>query len=226
MPPAIGADFPGAKCPPGSRVHFRHGGAWTKGTVTALKRHAATVVDASGAHWSVPYGVAQVLERAPSHCDLAEVLALARRLMGRSVAAGELGADWTFGFDLAASRAGVCRYQDKRIDLSASFCLKATRAEITDTLLHEIAHAIVGQPHGHDAIWQAKALELGCSGATRHSVSHAIAAWVGECGCPSPWLRQRLQRSVAQGRVCAKCRRPISWRRNVELATPEADAQG
>ncbi len=222
MPAAITADFPGAKCPVGSRVRFRHRGAWLEGTVTRLLRGTATVATQDGRLWNAPYGLLQVLERTPSHCALAEVAALARQHLGRSVAAGELSADWTFGFDLAASRAGVCRPREKRINLSVSFCLKATRGEIEDTLLHEIAHAIVGQRHGHDAVWRAKALELGGSGATQHTVSHAIAHWIGECGCGGHWLRQRLQRSVAHGRVCAKCRQPIRWRHNVELATQES----
>lgn len=222
MSAAITADFPGAKCPVGSRVRFRHGGAWTEGTVTRLLRGTASVATQDGRLWNVPYGLLQVLERAPSHCALTEVEALARQHLGRSVAAGELSADWSFGFDLAASRAGVCRPRDKRIQLSVSFCLKATRAEIEDTLLHEIAHAIVGQRHGHDAVWRAKALELGGSGATQHTVCHAIAHWIGECGCGGQWLRQRLRRSVAHGRVCGKCRQPIQWRRNVELATQES----
>lgn len=219
MSAAITADFPGAKCPVGSRVRVRHGAAWAQGTVTRLLRGAAIVGTQDGQLWKVPYGLLQVLERAPSHCSLAEVAALARQSLGRSVAAGELSVDWTFGFDLAASRAGVCRPREKRVNLSVSFCLKATRWEIEDTLLHEIAHAIVGQRHGHDAVWRAKAVELGGSGATHHTVSHAIAHWIGECGCERPWLRQRLRRSVAEGRLCAKCRRPILWRRNVELAT-------
>ena len=214
--------FAGAKCPAGSRVRFRHDNAWIEGTVTKLKQRAAAVVTEDGEHRDVPYGLAQVLDRAPSHCTLAEALALAREFMDKSVATGELGADWTFGFDLAPARAGICRHQDKRVNLSASFCLKATRREIEDTVLHEIAHAIVGQRHGHDAAWRAKALELGCSGAVRHAVSHTIAHWVGECGCAGRWLRHRLRRSVAQGRVCARCGQPISWRRNVELATRES----
>lgn len=35
-------------------------------------------------------------------------------------------------------------------------------SEIIDTIKHEVAHAIVGAEHGHDAVWEAKARELGC----------------------------------------------------------------
>jgi len=32
---------------------------------------------------------------------------------------------------------------------------------VRDTLLHEIAHALVGTAHGHDEVWKAKCLEIG-----------------------------------------------------------------
>ena len=34
---------------------------------------------------------------------------------------------------------------------------------IRDTILHEIAHALVGPCHGHDAVWRQKAREIGCT---------------------------------------------------------------
>lgn len=33
-----------------------------------------------------------------------------------------------------------------------------------DTVAHEVAHALVGPAHGHDAVWRRKAVELGGSG--------------------------------------------------------------
>ena len=33
--------------------------------------------------------------------------------------------------------------------------------EVRDTILHEIAHALVGPGHGHDAVWKAKCVEVG-----------------------------------------------------------------
>ena len=43
---------------------------------------------------------------------------------------------------------------------------------MTDTILHEMAHALVGQVHGHDAVWQAQV--LGCSGRRCHDVQLAF----------------------------------------------------
>jgi SWI/SNF-related matrix-associated actin-dependent regulator 1 of chromatin subfamily A len=36
--------------------------------------------------------------------------------------------------------------------------------QFKDTILHEIAHAIVGPHHGHDEVWRGKAVEIGCTG--------------------------------------------------------------
>ena len=64
---------------------------------------------------------------------------------------------WRFRFESARSRAGVCRQNTRIIALSVSYVLRAPWDDIRDTLLHEIAHAIVGPGHGHDAAWQTAA---------------------------------------------------------------------
>jgi predicted SprT family Zn-dependent metalloprotease len=35
-------------------------------------------------------------------------------------------------------------------------------AEVRDTVLHEIAHALVGAKHGHDRVWKDTAEAVGC----------------------------------------------------------------
>ena len=40
----------------------------------------------------------------------------------------------------------------QQVELSVSFVLRATCSDIRDTLPHDIAHAIVGPGHGHDAV--------------------------------------------------------------------------
>ena len=153
------ADFPGGACPVGSRVRFRRQGAVLRGRVAALHLRHAAVDDAAGERWRVAYSALDVLERAGGGCSLAETAALAEELLTRH----KLAPAWRFGFDLAPSRAGICRYAEQRIDLSASFCLAAGRAEIADILLHEIAHALVGPGHNHDAVWQEAARAIGAS---------------------------------------------------------------
>ncbi len=212
----ITADFAGAATPLGSVIRF-HGSAGNevRGKVAAVRARSVTVSGEDGREWSVPYPAIVSIESAPrSHCTLAEVEDLAQRLLGRYLKSAGNKRGWTFGFDLAPSRAGVCRYAESRIDLSVSYCLAATKAEIEDTILHEIAHAIVGPQHNHDAVWKSKAQEIGCAGERCHRVQHSVPRWVGECGCGQRWYRQTLQKRMVGTRMCAECKGTISWRRN------------
>ena len=212
----IPSDFAGAATPVGSVVRFRaRAGLELAGKVTALRLRHANVLGDDGNQWSVPYAAILAIETAPTvECMLPEVEQIAHELISRSVATQSMPDGWTFGFDLAPSRAGVCRYQERRIDLSVSYCLAATRSDIQDTILHEIAHAIVGPRHNHDKVWKAKAREIGCLGERCHRVHHTAAKWVGECRCGQQWFRQVLQRRMMSNRVCAKCLGEIRWRRN------------
>ena len=204
----------------GSVVRFRGPGVGElRGKITGILSRHAQVCGEDGSEWSVPYAAITEVEHAPAvECTLADVEGIALRLMGEFTGRGALKSGWTFGFDLASSRAGVCRYSERRIDLSVSYCLAATRVEIEDTILHEIAHAIVGPRHNHDGVWKAKAREIGCVGERCHRVQHSIPRWVGECGCGQQWFRQTLQRRMIGNRVCAKCRGDITWRRNTDAA--------
>ena len=213
----ITTDFPGAKTPVGSVVRFRGPGTGElRGKITGIRTRHADVSSEDGSEWSVPYAAITDVESAPAiDCTLSEVEETALRLIDKFTGRGVLKSGWSFGFDLAPSRAGVCRYNERRIDLSVSYCLTATRSEIEDTILHEIAHAIVGPRHNHNAVWKAKAQEIGCAGERCHRVQHSIPKWVGECGCGQQWFRQTLQRRMIGNRICGKCSGMIEWRRNV-----------
>ncbi len=62
--------------------------------------------------------------------------------------------------------------------------------EVKDTILHEIAHALVGKAHHHDDVWRAKALEIGCSGRRCHDLQFTPPRYLVTCerGC---WEEQR-----------------------------------
>ena len=218
----ITADFPGSAVPPGSRVRFTWRGQRVTGVVARLLRRHAVVSAGDRGQWKVPYAALRVVERVPEReCTLTDVEDLARRLFARHRGMSGLGADWTFGFDLSTARAGVCRERPRRIDLSVSYCLKATRREIEDTLLHEIAHAIVGVEHRHDAVWRAKAREIGCTTERLSNVQHTVPRWIGRCGCERPWFRHRLRRALREGATCRACEQRIEWRLNADGRSSE-----
>lgn len=65
--------------------------------------------------------------------------------------------EWRLTFTRAKRQAGVCRPDRKEIGLSSVLTQLHPEAEVRDTVLHEIAHALVGPTHGHDEVWRAKA---------------------------------------------------------------------
>ncbi|WP_445716530.1 hypothetical protein [Flavobacterium sp.] len=52
-------------------------------------------------------------------------------------------------------------YSDNRISLLIEEALKTSIEDFKNTILHEIAHILVGVENGHNIIWQKKAIELG-----------------------------------------------------------------
>jgi predicted SprT family Zn-dependent metalloprotease len=58
---------------------------------------------------------------------------------------------------------GVCSYTKREIQLSAYLIPECTEEGITDTILHEIAHALT-PGHHHDNVWKRKCIELGGNG--------------------------------------------------------------
>ncbi len=77
---------------------------------------------------------------------------------------------WRFKFDHSTRRAGCCNYRAKTLSISFDLARNASDEDIRDTILHEIAHALVGKKHNHDGIWKAKAREIGCSGERYHQL--------------------------------------------------------
>ena len=77
---------------------------------------------------------------------------------------------WTIGFNKAKQIAGICNHTKKKICISRGFFEKSTFDELKDTVLHEVAHMLVGSEHGHNKIWKQKAIEIGCSGERCHDV--------------------------------------------------------
>jgi len=116
--------------------------------------------------------------------------------------------DWTFQFDARpVRRFGRCSYGLETISLSikpieAGRSWKNTR----NTLLHEIAHALVGRGHGHDMVWRAKAIEIGCDGKTHSDaeLSDPSKIFKYEATCPNG--HKRYRNKPPRGRQsCGSC---------------------
>lgn len=114
--------------------------------------------------------------------------------------------DWVIVADRAKTRAGVCRFAQRQIGLSAPLTALHTEAEVLDTILHEIAHALVGPQHGHDAVWRAKAREIGCSGERCVSADspRVPGDWVGLCPAGHEKSRHRAPTRLMSCGQCAR----------------------
>lgn len=72
--------------------------------------------------------------------------------------------DWGFRFAKSVNNLGFCSYGRREIALSVSHTALGSEERVRNTILHEIAHALVGPHHDHDNTWRSKALEIGCDG--------------------------------------------------------------
>lgn len=119
---------------------------------------------------------------------------------------------WRLVFDNAKTRAGICRAVPREIGLSRVLTQLHSEADVTDTILHEIAHALVGPAHGHDEVWQAEALAIGCS-AKRCVSSNAprpAGPWVGTCPIGHRTTRHRQPTRVQSCGQCSRVFDPLT----------------
>ena len=136
--------------------------------------------------------------------DLSDAHTMGSALMARHGLVG-----WRLVFDNAKRRAGVCRSTGRTIGLSAPLTRLHDAGQVRETVLHEIAHALVGPKHGHDTVWAARARAIGgraerCVPADLPTVT---AAWLGVCPQGHTAERHRRPERVQS---CARCSRTFS----------------
>jgi predicted SprT family Zn-dependent metalloprotease len=145
--------------------------------------------------------------------DLMQARRLARSLMN------EHGLrEWRLMFDHARRRFGACHYAKRTITLSRVLVPLNDEAQVRDTVLHEIAHALT-PGDGHGARWKRKCLELGAEPARCYRDEEVVAPerpaakylW-GCAGCDW-WVERR--RVARRAFACAKCRAKLVYRARV-----------
>lgn len=131
--------------------------------------------------------------------DTGEARELARGLMDEH----GLG-DWQLVFDRAKRRAGICRAAERTIGLSGPLTRLHSREQVRDTVLHEIAHALVGPQHGHGPRWRAMARRVGASPdrCLPQDAPTVPGAWVGTCPAGHVITRHRRPTRVSSCREC------------------------
>lgn len=151
--------------------------------------------------------------------------------MGRSLLR-EHGLDgWRIKVDGAKTRAGVCRFARREIGISGPLTRLHDEALVRDTILHEIAHALVGPMHGHDATWRATALRIGCTGerVVDADAPRVAGDWLGTCPAGHEVTRHRRPMRVMSCSRCSPGFRPehiLAWTyrgRQVEMSRAYRD---
>src|SRR4051794_12385578 len=71
-------------------------------------------------------------------------------------------ADWDFAWNWRKRALGLCRYRERRIELSRWFVKANGEEMVRETVLHEIAHALAGEKAGHGDRWKAMCVKVGC----------------------------------------------------------------
>ena len=146
----------------GDRVTFASTDGALQGKIVKLNPTQARV-RAGRSLWNVPYaglrdtgtGKGRLRNGAER---LTGIAAMARGLMDKH------GLDtWTFAFLEAERRLGDCNFQDRVIRVGRAHALDASEAEIRDTILHEIAHALAGPEARHGPKWKAIAKRVGAT---------------------------------------------------------------
>ncbi|WP_127573721.1 SprT-like domain-containing protein [Georgenia faecalis] len=132
--------------------------------------------------------------------DLSETRQLGAALMAEHGLSG-----WLLDFDDAKVRAGVCRFSRRAISLSRPLTMLYTAEQVRETILHEIAHALVGPRHGHDDTWRAVAQRIGSTGerCVAPEAPRTPAPWLGTCPAGHTVTRHR---QPSRPGSCTRCR--------------------
>lgn len=96
---------------------------------------------------------------------------------------GLLDRGWSFAYNRKKNRAGECDYLSREIRLSSVLTAHRPTPEVRNTILHEVAHAIVGHGNGHNWVWRQMFVQLGGNGERcfESGVREKVAKYRVEC---------------------------------------------
>lgn len=116
---------------------------------------------------------------------------------------------WSFRWDNAKRRAGLCDYQDKAISISSYYAQVHSIDETLQVVLHEVAHAMVGHGEGHGKKWKDTAASIGyrADKFTGREIAESFAPWVGTC--PKGHVLYRYRRPTSP-LSCGRCSKTFS----------------
>lgn len=123
-----------------------------------------------------------------------------------------------FSWDNAKRRLGQWRPRENTISLSRSMVKLNQQDRVLNTILHEIAHVLVGIEHGHDEVWREKAMTIGCDGNRCANQSDTLTLvkpepnYIGVCVNGHQARRFKLT-ARAKRIACGECCRKLAFGR-------------
>ncbi|MFP4146006.1 MAG: SprT-like domain-containing protein [Phycisphaeraceae bacterium] len=113
--------------------------------------------------------------------------------------------NWAFRYNHRKRAMGLCRYDEKRIELSLHFVRRNGEAAVRDTILHEIAHAIAGPEAGHGPKWRRVCQQIGAEPTRCGEAKMPAGRW--QATCPNCGQRYARHRRPMRGRTyhCRPC---------------------
>lgn len=116
-------------------------------------------------------------------------------------------AGWKIRVSCRMSRTlGLCRYRTRTIQLSLAHLQLNDAEKVRETVLHELAHALVGPGHGHDKVWRTMARRIGANPARcDHDANMPPGNWIAVChSCGLQFNRYRRPKA-GRLRWCLAC---------------------
>jgi hypothetical protein len=138
--------------------------------------------------------------------DLRNAEKLATDLMAQHGLTG-----WSFSWLSSKKRFGQCSYGPKLVSLSRDLVALNTVERVTNTILHEIAHALLPSHVGHRPEWVRMARSIGCDGKRCYDVSETVTPRMpvtGTCPtCKRTVGKTRIPRRQLACSICCKAGR-------------------
>lgn len=140
--------------------------------------------------------------------ELVQANALAISLMEKH---GLSQTGWKFQFDKSTRRFGYCNYRKRVVSVSYKLTELNEEKDVRNTILHEIAHALVDFNSGHGPVWKAKHREIGGDGERlyKNHVNRPEPRYTATCqNCKRVYRKQRIRRLAQHGLygyACTTC---------------------
>src|SRR5262245_2425444 len=114
---------------------------------------------------------------------------------------------WRLEFRNYGHRLGSCCSRRRIIALNGFYADRNAESHVIDTLLHEIAHALVGPSHGHGTVWKAMVCKLGCipKACSKTGILIRPGKWQAACPTCARHFHKYRRPRYTHGYYCPSC---------------------